>query len=258
VDEIAITDPCVVFAMPRESRPFLREFRPHSKVTGAPCWARFCGPSWLSVLVLRSGIGPRRADTAMGWLSKPALFDNVAIQPKLVLSAGFAGALADELQVGDIVLATEVVDESGQRLATTWPGVLPAGPWQPPLHRGAIYTAAKPLGSPQEKRTQRQLRHAIAVDMETAVLAHWCQKREIPFGAVRAISDASATELSPRLLSLLGDDHPSPLRIAAAALSSPWLLRELWRLARDTRKAAHQLALALGELLTLTTPLGDV
>ncbi len=258
MDELAITDPCVVFAMPRESQPFLREFRPHSTVSGAPCWARFCGPSWLSVLVLRCGIGRRRAESAMAWLAKAAMFGNVAIQPKLVLSAGFAGELAEELQVGDVVLATEVVDDGGQRLATTWPGDLPPGPWQPPLHQGAIYTAAKLVGTPQEKRDQRRLRDAIAVDMETSVLAHWCRKRDIPFGAVRAISDAASTELSPRLLSLLGDDQPSPMRLAAAALWSPSLLREFWRLARDTRKAARQLALALGELLTLTTPLGSV
>src|SRR5947209_14683214 len=101
VDEVAITDPCVLFALARESRPFLREFRPHLRVSGAPCWARFCGPSWLSVLVLRSGIGQACADKAMAWLTQPAMLDQLALAPKLVLSAGFAGAVQDGYRVGD-------------------------------------------------------------------------------------------------------------------------------------------------------------
>jgi adenosylhomocysteine nucleosidase len=193
----------------------------------------------------------------MAWLMKPAMFGNVAVEPKVVISAGFAGALEDQLQVGDVVLATEVVDEKDQRLATTWPRALPAGPWEPQLHRGAIYTVRKPIGTSQQKRLHGQAHSAVAVDMESVVLARWCRQRDIPFGAVRAISDAADTELSPRLLSLLGDDQPSIARIALAGLRSPSLLRELCHLARNTRKAAHHLALALGELLTLTTPLGD-
>jgi nucleoside phosphorylase len=257
MDDIAITDPCIVFALAREARPFLREFRPHTKVADAPCWASFCGPSWLSVLVLQIGIGPERADKAMSWLMQPAKLDSVSLQPKVILSVGFAGATTDEYHVGDIVLADEVVNEAGEVWPTTWPGDLPPGPWQPALHRGRVLTVAKAIGDPNEKRRLGQAHGAIALDMETATVARWCARHEVPFGAVRAISDEAATTLPSRLLSLLGTGRVSPARVLRATITSPSLLPRLFRLARDTRRAATQLSRALGELLTLTTPLGE-
>ena len=44
------------------------------------------------------------------------------------------------------------------------------------------------------------------------------------------------------------------LRLAAALVRTPRLAGELWRLAGQTRTAARRLALALGEVLTLTLP----
>src|SRR5438045_1697588 len=106
--DLAFDDPCVVFALRREAVPFLREFRPHQRFAGAPCRARFCGPAWLTVLVLETGVGPQAMATALEWLLSKPMLDNVPYRPKLVLSAGFSGALDEKSQVGDIVLATEV------------------------------------------------------------------------------------------------------------------------------------------------------
>src|SRR5438034_1222368 len=115
---------------------------------GAPCWARFWGPAWLSVLVLETGVGRARTERALDWLLGRPLLGNVAYRPKVVLSVGFCGGLRDGLRTGDVVLATEVVDESGGRWPTTWPGELPAGRWDPPLHRGRLLTAARLAGDP--------------------------------------------------------------------------------------------------------------
>jgi adenosylhomocysteine nucleosidase len=255
--DISISDPCVLFALGRESAPFLREFRPHQKLPGAPCWARFCGPSWLTVLVLRMGIGPGAAERALAWLMKSAQLDDVPVRPKLVLMAGFAGALRQGLRAGDVVLATEVVDAEGQRWATSWPGELPSGEWVPPLHRGAILTCRRVIVTAEEKRSLGEQHKAIAVDMETAVVAHWCQRMQVPFGAVRSISDDVNTSLSPRLAALISGGNVSLFRVLPALARSPGLLPELMRLKRDTATAALQLGRALGELLTLATPWGD-
>src|SRR5437868_11405971 len=111
MNDITITDPCVLFALRREARAFLQEFRPQQRFPGAPCRARFCGPEWLSVLVLESGIGPERAANAATWLlGRPAL-EQVPYRPKLVICAGFAGALEETLAVGDVIVATDIVDE---------------------------------------------------------------------------------------------------------------------------------------------------
>ncbi len=253
---IVFDDPCILFALGRESAPFRREFRPHQRFPGAPCWARFCGPSWLSVLVLETGVGPTAAATALDWLLSGPLVGNVPYRPKLVLSAGFSGALQSQYQIGDILLATEVIDLDGNRWPTTWPGALPPGAWRPPLHRAALLASSRIIADPVEKRRLGEQTGAAAVDMESAIIARHCTRRGVPFGCVRAISDAADTALSSRLTALLAGGRVSPFRLASSLVRSPWLARELWRLAGDTRLASRQLGTALGELLTLTLPGG--
>src|SRR5205807_9061319 len=112
-----------------------REFRPQQRFPGAPCWARFCGPSWLTVLVLETGLGPLPTEKALNWLFRPPAFGNLPYRPKVILSAGFSGALQPNLRVGDIVLATDVKDAQGNVWAASWPEALPAGDWQLALQR---------------------------------------------------------------------------------------------------------------------------
>jgi adenosylhomocysteine nucleosidase len=254
VTELLFDDPCVAFAMRREARPFRREFRPQQRFAGAPCWAKFCGPAWLSVLVLETGVGRQRTEHAATWLLGRPKLGNVAYRPKLVLSAGFCGALQEGLRVGDVILATEVVDTAGNCWPATWPGELAAGPWRPTLHRGRLVSVPALAATPDEKRSLALDHGAVAVDMEAATLAQWCRRAEVPFGCVRAVSDEAGAALSPRLVSLVSTGRVSPWRLPLAVACSPRLVGELWRLAGHTRLAAEQLGKAVGELLTLTLP----
>src|SRR5581483_2380876 len=108
MSDLAFDDPCIVFALRRESGPLLQEFQPNQRFPRAPCRARFCGPAWLPVLVLEIGVGQRRAEEALNWVLERPSMGNVPYRPKIVLSAGFSGALSQEQNVGDIILATEV------------------------------------------------------------------------------------------------------------------------------------------------------
>jgi adenosylhomocysteine nucleosidase len=172
-------------------------------------------------------------------------------RPSLVLSTGFAGALLPGFRIGDIILAAEVTDLYGNRWATTWPGELPPREGRPSLYRGRLVSAPHLVGRPEEKQALGRQHDALAVDMETATVAQLCSEQGVSFGCVRSISDDMSTELSPRLLSLLAGERVSPLRVLAALATTPGLAGELWRLARHTRRAAHQLGIALGELLSL-------
>jgi nucleoside phosphorylase len=256
VSDLSFDDPCILFCLRRESRPFFREFHPQQRFPGAPCWARFCGPSWLTVLVLETGVGTVCSEKALNWLLAEPALGNVPYRPKLVLAAGFAGALHPERQVGDVILATEAVDTDGKSWPVTWPGTLPAGEWRPPLHRGRILTAARLIASPDEKQALGRQFDAVAVDMETATLARLCSRRGVPFGCVRAVSDDCHTRLSPQIPALLSGGRLSPVRLVATLARYPGLTLDLWRLAKQTLLASQQLARALGELLTLTLPFG--
>jgi adenosylhomocysteine nucleosidase len=254
VNDLAFDDPCLLFALSRESAAFRREFQPQQRFPGAPCRARFCGPPWLTVLLVETGIGQTPAERALAWLlSKPEM-GGVPYRPKVVLSAGFAGALDPALAIGDIVLATEIVDVDGQGWPATWPAAPLTGEWRPPLYRGRVVTSAELVDTVAKKANLAARHQAAAVDMESAVLARLCARNHVPFGCVRAISDRADRAVSPRLTELLKNGRASWPRLLAACLRSPSFLRELRRLARDTKKAAAQLGKALGELLTLTLP----
>jgi hypothetical protein len=256
VSDLAFDDPCVVFALRRESAAFLREFRPQQGFPGAPCWARFCGPSWLTVLVLETGVGAAAAEAAMEWLLKRPKLGDVPYRPRVILSAGFAAALQPDRRVGDVVLATEVIDAEGAAWPATWPEELPPGEWWPPLQRARVVTAPALLSTAAEKQALGRRHEAVAADMESGVLARACRRHGIPFGCVRAISDDADTPLSPGLVGLLAGGRVSVPRVLAALARSPGLTGELWRLARSTSRAGEQLGKALGEILTLTLPWG--
>ncbi|MFL5243464.1 MAG: hypothetical protein ACJ8FY_15270 [Gemmataceae bacterium] len=250
--EITFSDPCVLFALRRESMHFRREFRSHQRFPGAPCWATFCGPSWLTVLVVETGMGADAANRAVDWILSKPLLGNVPYRPKVVLSAGFAGGLDQALKVGDIILASEVCDEGGRCWPATWPEIMPPGKWEPFLHRGRLLTLSNLATTAKQKHELAQTHNAVAVDMEAAFIARACNKSNIPFGCLRAITDTADTGLSTSLADLLVGGRVSWHRFLLAMVRLPKLIREVRRLAKDSNLAADRLGKALGELLTLT------
>jgi adenosylhomocysteine nucleosidase len=234
---------CVIFALRREARPFLQFCRPRQRLHAAPCWASWCGSVDSPVLVLQTGIGQRCTQTALEWLSRNgARFDS----PERVISAGFAGALDHSLHAREVVAAGEVVDDQGRCWTTQRPKLLSVLD----IGRGRLLTWPRLVGDPAEKRRLAQTFGACTVDMESAVVAAFCAEQGIPFLSLRAVSDDAQTALSPQLLGLLARERVSGWRLGLAALSSPRLLGECWRLARTTRRAAERLARALNAVLT--------
>jgi nucleoside phosphorylase len=183
-------------------------------------------------------------EQALGWLL------DQQDKPRFILSAGYSGALKDH-EVGSLILATEVVDESGGMWQADWPGEL-TGDWRPPLQRGRLLCVSRLVGDPAEKRHLGQQHDALAVDMESAVIARRCAEKGVPFGCLRVISDSADQALDPKLAALLGGPRVSAWSVLKLLVRSPRLARELFRLARQTRHASRQLGLALGELLTRT------
>jgi len=238
----AMPDPCILFALRREAGPFLREFKPRQRIPTAPCWAWHCGPAAHSVLVLQAGVGARRMEQALTWfLDQPE-------KPTFLLSAGYSGALKDH-EVGTLVLATEVVDEAGGMWQSDWPGAR-AGDCPPPLQRGRILCVSRLVTDAAEKRQLGQRYDALAVDMETAVIARRCAEAGVPFGCLRIISDPVEQTLAPDLAGLLSGPRVSLWAVVKLLLGSPRLAGELVRLERQTRLASRRLSQGLVCLLT--------
>ena len=194
------------------------------------------------VCVLVSGIGAARARKAVEFL-----FADGA-RPSVVVAAGFTGALRAGLRVGDVLAATEVIDEAGRSWPTAWPRPTAEA------RRCRLFTSSRLIGDPLAKQALGTRHDAAAVDMESAAVAEVCHRHGVPFGCVRAVSDAVDTALSPKLVSLLAGGRVSPWRLAKTLLRSPRLIPEMMRLGRHTRTAARNLASVLLELLRHTSP----
>lgn len=250
MSELGHRQPCILFALGREARSFWKEFPRQERVYDSPCPAWFAGPSWLTVLVMQTGMGPDAASRVADWLVSRPLVAGLPYRPAFVLFAGFAGALESTLTPGELVLAEDILSEEGSVWPASWPGTL-SGVWNPPLHRGRVLTATHPVSSAEDKRKCREESGALVVEMESAPIARRCAREGIPFGCLRAVVDDASMSLHPALVRATAGGV-SLGRLGGALLMRPWLVRDLWRLAGLTRLAARQLALALGELLTLS------
>ncbi len=229
-----------LFALKRESAPFTRGLRLVHTITDAPCPARRFAARRRDALVLETGIGAARAAAAARWVLDTC-------SPRLVVACGFAGALEPSLPVGGVFLASEVVEPGDQCWRTALPvelGDLPCG---------RLLTVPRLVATPEQKCGLARQFAAVAVDMESAAVAAVCQTRRVPCAVVRAVSDAAGAGLSPQLVRLLAAERVAPRRVLTALVRRPWLAGELWRLARDTRRAAHQLGRVLRRLLDATS-----
>ena len=169
--------------------------------------------------VVRTGYGPVRAAAAAARIA--------AADSQAVAVGGVAGALTDDLRVGDLVVATDVMAADGSALATT------VGCPSAPLLAGELRRAGLSVRTGPLATVAHLVRHgqhaalaaagAIAVDMESAPLLAGAAGR--PAVVLRAISDTPAHRLvSPRTvtgglaaLRSLREAAPVLARWAAAA-----------------------------------------
>ena len=111
----------------------------------------------------------------------------------------FRARLQPEQRVGDLVLATEVVDERGNR----WPTLSSNSPDSEGIVLGRVLTVSELVSDSREKKRLGEQYQAVAVDMESAAAARLCQEHNVPFACLRVISDDQHTSLSPHLVRLL-------------------------------------------------------
>jgi adenosylhomocysteine nucleosidase len=175
----------------------------------------------------------------LDWLLAKPRLGEADYAPRWIVFAGFAGALTDALNIGDIVRPSEIIDETDRCWPTT--GFAPTS--------GRLLTVDQLTATPADKRRLGFQHRASAVDMESACFAERCTNARVPFACIRAISDTVTTALSPALLSMLEGGYVSTWRVLKSLARRPGMLPELLRLARDTRLAARSLAAALDGML---------
>lgn len=141
-------------------------------------------PSLPGLHVVRTGMG----EAAVRSLEEEML-DPKSME--LILSTGFCGGLDTHLEPGDLVLA-EAIHHHGEMIAVNRSlldkAVEALARAKVGFVTGVVKTSTRIVQSVQEKRRLRE-EGAIAVDMESGVLARWARSKKIGFLSLRAILD---------------------------------------------------------------------
>jgi adenosylhomocysteine nucleosidase len=163
--------------------------------------------------------------------------------PELLISAGLAGALVAELNVGDSVFPATVIDarDGSRHEASIRDAVLANSP----LARTVLVSTAEVAGTAQKRRLAKSY-GAHLVDMEAASVARAAQVHNLPFLAVKAISDDVDFELAELNRFIRNGQFETKL-FGLYLLPRPWLWLKMVRLARNTRLASHNLCSWLRE-----------
>jgi hopanoid-associated phosphorylase len=154
-----------------------------------------------------------------------------------LISFGVAGGLAPDLEPGTCVIGSSVIDENdthatdarwAHRLTRLIPGSI----------RGAIVGVRAPIAHASAKRDLHRQTGAIAVDMESQVVARAAIQHGVPMAAIRVIVDPVQRTI-PRsaLAGARPDGTIDPLAVVRSLARNPRDLIGLVRMAVDTRAA---------------------
>jgi hopanoid-associated phosphorylase len=170
-----------------------------------------------------------------------AMLDRLAGTASGIISIGIAGALAVGLPVGQWVVADAVLDD-GESLPTdpAWTGRLAAR--LPEAARGVLLGVNAMVADATQKASLHSTTGAVAVDMESHIVARVARRHRLPFAAARVISDAAHHDLPPAVLVGMksdgGMDLPAVLR---SLLANPGQLPALIRTGLEAERGFRAL-----------------
>jgi adenosylhomocysteine nucleosidase len=220
----------IVAALEREVRPLGRKWRVHDREHDGRRFRFFQKDETVLVCGGIGSIAARRATEAI-----IALF-----QPKMVYSAGFAGALDPGLKVSDILRPSRVINASDASITNIAEG-------------SGVLVSFGSVASPEQKAKLRDSFGAQAVDMEAASVARAAEARGVAFGVVKAISDEIDFEFPAMERFVDSDGRFSEGRFGVFVAMRPWFWARVFRLARNSNRAAQALCEYLDKLTTVST-----
>jgi len=173
-----------------------------------------------------------------------ALVEAAAQRAKCLVSFGIAGGLAPHLRPGDVILSAEVVGEDRRwRPSELFQSQISDLARRIGAIEGPVFGARTILSTEGDKSQAWHATGALAVDLESAIVARAAEDAGIPFLVLRSIADPAGRELpSEALISLAQDGTPAVIRVIGEVLRRPGQLPALVGLARETRRALSALA----------------
>ena len=167
-----------------------------------------------------------------------------------LISFGIAGALAPQLATGALLLPRVVVDESGEHfgvdeiLRTRAASKLARAGFH--VADGNLLGATHIAATVQSKAALFRQTSAVAVDLESHLVARAAMKAGKPFLVLRVIADPASRAVPRAAVNGLDENgQPALGRVLLSVLRRPGQILPLIRLAGDTRRALFALRSAL-------------
>ena len=173
-----------------------------------------------------------------------ALVTAASFQVKCLISFGIAGGLAPHLRSGGVILSGEVIGpDRSWRANATFREEISNLARRIGAAEGPVLGAGALLATEADKARAWRDTGALAVDMESAIVARAAEAAGIPFLVLRAIADPATRALPPAaLIPLARDGTPALSRVLREVLRRPQQIAALFGLARETRQALLALA----------------
>src|SRR5579884_966430 len=184
------------------------------------------------VLVICQGAGGETAE-----LLQVAVRDGC----RSIISFGVAGGLAPDLLPGDCVVASAIVD---------YPTLRPTDPiWSrklleaiPDVRHGTIVGVNSPVADPADKRRLHTMTGAVAVDMESHLVARLAASHGLAFAAVRVVVDPAHRVVPAAAMLAMGPNRSADVSsMVREILARPSQLGGLMRIAADAYAARSTL-----------------
>jgi nucleoside phosphorylase len=239
----------VTFALPAESSEFLRRLRDKSHTDRDGVRAIRGKIEDRAIEVLHTGVGEKVCRQRVGkFLSARRTAGRIRggeqdRQFDCLISAGFAGALDNDLKIGDLLLAENFSTVHLSEARASLSGLH--------IQIANLLTVPALIDSPEERNKLALKSGAVAADMETEFIARACAACGIPLLSLRVISDTPHTRL-PAPANVLFDverQQTRMLKLATHLLAHPSRVPRLVRFASRIAHARKLLADALVALV---------
>jgi adenosylhomocysteine nucleosidase len=222
-----MTRTALIAAMPGELKPLVRGWQ-HKSHNGVHIWAHRDDNLYVAAC---AGAGQAAATRAFAEIEKDAPID-------LVFSLGWAGALTPDLAPGAAHNVAGVIDvQTGERFRCD-------------ADAGELWLVTSPkVADAAEKRRLASTYSAALVDMEAAAIGRLAAMREIPFYAIKGVSD-SLTDRLPDFNRFLAPTGQFLLaRFILFAILRPWYWPALLRMGENSKRASQNIAELLRNFL---------
>jgi adenosylhomocysteine nucleosidase len=193
-----------------------------------------------------ANFGQRRVLVALIGMGEAPAGDNTAtlfeyFRLKAVILAGYGGALVPPLKVGQVLVSNNYTSEAVLGFLRMFSG----------FDFASFCTTDEVVGTPEKRDAYAQATNSQVADMETGAVADIVRERQIPFMAVRVISDEYLQALPLGALAAgfdAGRGRATPLRLLGYLATRPGEIVPLQKFVRGLSLARKNLTKFLEQL----------